>query len=281
MKMCDMKKNICILLWVFLFSALFAVPRSWSDPKAGCFELLPFHVGQFAEYRIISLESLSQKNRYIISVIDEETIDDNKYFWIELVIYNDALREISFRALVSPYNSDDFVKDPAVYIEKGLFSLFETAKKIIIISRDGESFAVDPQEFLKQPDILTDTFYEDTPDEKNAVDYMKLQWQPQAQNIQTSAGIFQCFYFWVATDKKDAYTDEGLDLWRSSQVPFLGIVRMEFSKSGYLEKYNYRTAEAMKGKNWLERIFFKVFTKNVEYRDRGDTYVMELVAMGG
>ncbi|MFH1061632.1 MAG: hypothetical protein V1747_01940 [Candidatus Omnitrophota bacterium] len=281
MKMCDMKKNMCILLGVFLFSALFAVPRSWSEPKAGCFGLLPFHVGQFAEYRIISLESLSQKNRYIISVIDEETIGDNKYFWIELAVYNDTLREISFRALVLPYNHNDFVQDPAAYIAQGLFSLFETARKIIIIPRDGESFAVDPQEFLNQPDILADTFYKDIPDEKNTVDYAKLRWLPQVETIQTPVGVFQCFHFWVATDKKDAYTDEGLDLWRSSQVPFLGIVRMEFSKSGYLEKYNYRAAEAMKGKNWLKQFFLPFFLKNVEYRDRGDTYVMELVAVGG
>jgi hypothetical protein len=245
----------------------------------GCFSVMPFKVGQFVEYRIISLENLSQENRYLISVVDEERLDGVKHFWIQLDIYGDQIREISFRTLVPSYNSNDFAQNPREHISEGLFYLFKKAKRMIIISRNGEEYEIDKNDLFQQPNILSDTFYMDIPDEKNRVDYSKLKYSDRSETIKTPVDDFQCFHFQVATANTDEYYDEGFDLWRSPKVPFLGIVRMEFSKTEYFKKQQSNRNKALNGMNIFERFFAGALLKNSEYKDRKDVYTMELVAM--
>lgn len=269
-----------IKLLISLFFLIFSAQIGFSRDDQACFKLSPLQVGQYVEYQIISFENQSRENRYKISVLEKEKIKNQDYFWIGLEISCNGKPEISFKALTAPFSQVHFSENPDIYISEGMFLLLKNSHRLIVILDNGFSYEVSPKDFFAQSDIFKDTFYKTVPDEKNEVDYSKMKIINKTEKIQVPAGIFDCYHFKVKTHEQDDYTDEGFDLWRSPKVPFLGIVKMDFSKTEYLKKWNYQYAKRMNEGNWLSKLYAYFFLRRVPGRDRKDIFVMELIDYG-
>ncbi len=246
----------------------------------GCFKLCPWQVGQFVEYQIISLENEGADNRYAITITGKERVENRDYYRIKLDIYEQRKRQISFEGLVEPFNEKYFAEHPDVYIAKGMMFLFENARRLFVELPDNSCYEISPQNISNPPDILSGTFYKEVPDEKNRVDYSKLNFRQEKDNVSVPAGSFDCYRFWVQTEEDNSYTDEGFIMWRSPEVPFLGIVKMEFSKTEYFNKNNYRYLKILDAKNWLLRFYTLFFIKKVSERERSDSYTIKLINYG-
>lgn len=241
------------------------------------FMLRPLEIGQYAEYRIISLNEASCGNGCKISVYDKEIIDDKECFWIRLDIFDNKKREMSLKALVEQLDADDFSKRPDYYISQGIAVLFEQAHKLIVTLDEGHSYSVDANKFFSQKNILAATFYNDLPDEKGWVDYSKMELIKRTEDILVPAGSFSCDHFQVKTNCKDVYADEGLDLWRCVQVPFLGIVKLEFSKTEYAGKRRYKQLKLDKTQKWWEKFLHHFLKEQMSYRQREDDFCLVLI----
>ncbi|MFH1093721.1 MAG: hypothetical protein V1739_06175 [Candidatus Omnitrophota bacterium] len=270
-----------LLFFFALFSLQFICVTGFSLEQTGCFEISPWKVGQFAEYRIVSLENEGMDNRYKIRITAKETLGGIDYFWINLDIYESGTRQISFKGLVKPFYSIDFSRNPGLFISEGMIFLFRNAKQLFVTLSDTPAYEIDPNIFVNQPDILQGTFYKNIPDEKNTVDFSKLMVSPKEEKITTPAGNFTCYRFSVSTDEADEFTDEGFDLWRSSKVPFLGIVKLEFSKTKYQKKWKYQYEKLTTGTdNWLLRFLRRFLNKQVFSIERSDMHTIRLLKYG-
>lgn len=276
----NIKPIYCNKKWVKLLLLIFvnvAITQECSGTEAyGPYELSPWKVGQFAEYQVITIEDQGEEDIYRLSIESLEKHEDRDYFWIRLDIFREGKRILSFRALVNPMASREFAEEPAFYISEGILSLFKNAKKVLIISEDGESYEISKDVLFEPENIFEGTMYKALPEYKNKVDYTKMKVFSSKEKILTNTGEFSCYHFQIKTTKYDAYTDEGIDLWRSEKVPFLGIVRLEFSKSDFRSKYNYRYYEKAKDKGWMQ----KLKLKRINDRDRKDTYLIKLINYG-
>lgn len=270
-------KNILIVLIVAVLACLL-IPCgvAFSFDQNESFEVCRWEVGQFVEYIIESLENEGRDNRYRIEIFDKETLPGGEYFWVKLDIFESGIKQISFKGLVKPFSSMDFAKHPSLFLSEGIKVLFLKAERLFIVIDDSE-YEINPNVFLVQPDILKDTFYQSIPDQKNTVDYGKLEISTKKNEIITAAGNFECYHLRVNSSEKDAYTDEGFDLWRTFEVPFLGIVKAEFSKTEYAKKREYRFLELLRTQTWTGKIYAKLFLGKVKSRNRSDMHTITLI----
>lgn len=268
--------NLSVFICVLVSLSIVCVP-CFSLEQIDSIGTYPIRVGQFAEYKIVSLENNGTDNRYIIRVVKKERLEEVDHFLLRLDIYESGKRQISFSGLIKPSAFIDFSKDPEAFISKGLMFLFSNAKHLMLILEDNSAFEIDPNVFNERPKIFGDTFFEDIPDEKNEVDFSKLIISSTEKKITVPAGDYDCYHFQVKTFKNDAYTDEGFDLWRSRQVPFLGIVKAEFSKTEYAEKRKAWYLKFLDSRTWIGKIYANLFIRKVKSRDRSDVYTMTLL----
>ncbi|MCG2712340.1 MAG: hypothetical protein L6416_08485 [Candidatus Omnitrophica bacterium] len=246
-----------------------------------CFRLCSPKVGQFAEYQVIYHINHGKENRYRIAIVGKEIVKNKDFFWIKLDMFKNKNRKISFKALVRPLSSAVFKDNPKSYISEGLLVLFKSAERIIVILENDLSYELRPEELFFQPDIFNNTFYMQTPDAKNKTDYSKLKFSKKIEKLNIPAGTFDCYWFGVDTQIWEPYDEEGIDLWRSAAVPFLGIVQMAFSKTKSVEKWDYSYSKLMLDKNWWEKIFIHFFKARVPRDEKyQDTFVMRLTDYG-
>lgn len=247
------------------------------------YEIMPWRVGQFVKYQILTPENEGEDNVYKVSLVKEEAIDGKVHFWMQIDIYELVkIRRLEFKKnltcqmLVSPIASEEFRDNPAKFISSGFSP--ERAVKMKIQIFDGPFVDVSPKEFFSHQEVIEDTGYSMTPEAMGKVDFSRLQFIPTKEKISVPAGDFNCIHFFVKTDVYREYYDEGIDLWRSPEVPLLGIVKMEFSKTYYWDKWSYRN-EGGKIKSFPE-FFSYLFNKRIDGRRRPDTHVIKLLSYG-
>lgn len=282
--------SIQFILWL-LFCCAAPVSADTGIPNAhehhehieGVFNIMPWKVGQFVEYQIISVENESRENRYKFSLIGQEDIEGKTYFWIQIDIYEYLFQKyrklrknISFQVLTLPVTSEGFSQNPAYYISSGFF--FPGAIKLRVKIYDAPFEDAGLKAYFSHQDIIEGTLYSITPEAMGRIDFSRMQICKVKENIPVLAGSFECNHIFVSTDIRDEYYDEGFDLWRSSSVPLLGIVKMEFSKTLYWEKWSYKneTRKIRTVKDFLSNLY----KKRVPGRRRPDTYVINLVRYG-
>ncbi len=267
--------RLCLLSIFFL---LFSSSMGFATNVDECFRLPSLRIGQYIEYQIIGLQNKNQEDRYRISVIGKESINEQEYFWIQIDVFSETKREISFKALISPLDQVQFSMNPELYISNGMLFLLRNAKNLFVSTDDNISYYEVPTNiFLRTSDILENSIYSDTPYEKNVVDYSKMIIHAGKESISVPAGNFECYHFEVKTHESDAYTDEGFDLWRSDKVPFLGIVKWEFSKTKYQKKWSFRYSQLFDTDDWWRKLYAFFFIRRVLNKNRSDTFVMRLI----
>lgn len=276
-----MKKNIYILVLFIVFCCVFE-KNLFAERLDDCFELAPWQVGQFVEYRSIGFDDMGMENRYKISVVGREFVKDNNLFWIRLDIFSHGIREISFKALVDPFQTTEFADAPHCYISEGIMLLLKNSQELILILKNGREIKSTPDIVFQSSPDFSDTFYVSNPEEKNIVDYSKLNWSNKTSQVSTPAGKFDsAYHFFVKTASVDGYTDTGFDLWRSASVPFLGVVRLEFSKTKFYAKKRYKEELNKSKKSLLDKIYEHIFINPIKRLYMKDTYyLMELVDYG-
>jgi len=245
-------------------------------------EVMPWKVGQSVEYQIISIENAGGDNRYKFTLVGEEKVDGKVYFWERIDIYQlnyyqgatESRKNITLLALVPPLNTEEFTCDPARYISLGLFPAEAVRLKIQIF--DSQFIEVDPKSYFLHQDIIEKTPYSVTPHAMGRIDFTNKIISDFLEKISVPAGVFECQHIFAHTDVFKEYWDEGFDLWRSPKVPLLGIVKMEFSKTSYWEKWSYRN-ESKKIKT-VRDFFSYLFNKEIVGRRKPDTHIMNLIS---
>ncbi len=93
---------ICIFL-ILIHPAYPAV-----SPETDRFKVLPWEVGQYATYQVVSIENESIDNRYKFSLVGKEKINNMVYFWMEIEISEGPHKKANcvIRALVPPLTSE-------------------------------------------------------------------------------------------------------------------------------------------------------------------------------
>lgn len=250
------------------------------------FEVMPWKVGQFVEYQVISMEEEGRNNRYKISLVGKENVEGKLYFWMQVDIYEFLLyryqkkpelkKNITFLMLVPLVTTEDFSKSPIYYITNGFFP--QNAIRLKVKIYDGPFIEIVPKTYFSYQNIIEDTAYSITPDAMGKIDFSRMKVSNTIERITAPAGNFECEHIFVNTDVDREYWDEGFDLWRSPAVPLLGIVKMEFSKTLYWEKWSYKN-ESKKIKT-INDFFLNLYTKRVPGRRRPDTHIISLVGYG-
>ncbi|MFH2136967.1 MAG: hypothetical protein ABII88_00475 [Candidatus Omnitrophota bacterium] len=270
-------KNILCCIICFIFCGAVYLLAGETSQSLEAFRLCDWKIGQFAEYQILSMENEGVENRYRIYIVGEEEHESKKFFWLMLEIFNVDKREVAFKVLTEPYDSESFLKNTASYISQGFLYLLRNSRRVIIVLENNSEYEISPLKFFEQPDILDKTVYERSPCEIGNVDYSNMLIGSEKEEIKLPAGIFDCYRFSIETDREKSYADEGFDLWRSSKVPFLGIVKMEFSKTKFNEKRRNEYSLQVQEGNWLKRLS-KIFLKrNVPGGDREDVHTIRLI----
>ncbi|MFH1460420.1 MAG: hypothetical protein ABIG64_08670 [Candidatus Omnitrophota bacterium] len=266
--------NLCVVFFaVFSFLSKYCLEAADNQ----CFKIVPFKVGQWVEYQIVSLEEQSKDNRYKISVLNEEIIDGEIYFWIGFDVFNQGKREISFKALMKNFKTDDLKLKKEQFIAEGIISFFKASDKLYIKAGGSEWVEVNPKTYFLNLKLLENSFYEQVPDELGKVDYSKLVMIGR-EEINVSSQEFNCLHYQVKTNPSDEFSDEGIDLWRSDKVPFLGIVKLEFSKTDYDLKLRYQESKILASKSIFYKIFYYLFNKlPKDTHTRKDIYKINLI----
>lgn len=255
------------------------------------YRIMPWHVGQFAVYQIISVEGEERENRYKVSIVGEEEINGKKYFWVKLDVWESYIeygynskekrfkKNISFKALVPPLNTEAFIDDPAGVIYHGIFP--RHALKLAVQINEDNWLMVDPKDFFNHQQIIEDTPYSLTPHAEGTIDFTQLKIDKIPHTVKSPAGNVSCFRFFVDTKVNEPYWFEGFDLWRSPEIPILGLVKMEFSKTKYWKKWEYKDKlqDGQIKKDW-KWPFTYLYKKRVPGRRNPDNCVMLLVEYG-
>ncbi|MFH2136972.1 MAG: hypothetical protein ABII88_00500 [Candidatus Omnitrophota bacterium] len=275
------KKSINKSLFLLSFAAfflLFTSPNCFSEESEGSFSLCPWKVGQSVEYQIMGYDDSGRENSYRLAIVGKEIVDNKDFFWIRFDIFSFQSRKISFMALVPPYDRADFSEHYNLYIREGLFFLLKRAEKIMVILDDDSCYELSASEISQEIPFLNDSFYNTLPGINNEVDYSKLKIFDKKEKVATPEGEFYCYRFSSQTNKYESASKEGMDLWRSPDVPFLGIVKMEFSKTKNIAKIDQVfQCESSEG-SWLRKLYLRFFLKKVP-RERifEDTFFMQLI----
>ena len=276
------KNKLLKKLWIC--SLAFILPIAASSQADIClaeaqnpYAVKPWEVGQSVLYQIITMEGESAWNRYKISITGQEEISGKHYFWVQIDISEGEIvhghntidrkltRNISFKALVPPKGSDVFFNDPAGFISTGI----SPSEAIKLFVRVGKSLwsEEDPKAFFQHQDVLESTPYSQTPHAKAKIDFGKLKVDRDLSDVTVPAGAIPSWHFFVKTTPDEEYWQEGFDLWRSAEIPILGLVKMEFSKTDYWEKAAYQNGLAHR----------RLFSQRVPGRTRPDTCTILLL----
>lgn len=246
----------------------------FADQESEPFKIKPWSVGQFVVYQITSFEGEDADNRYQISLIGEEVINGKRYFWEKIDIweslvtygYNsinkELVKNISFKALVPAADYNSFMMNASDFISNGIFP--GKAIKLSVQINDGPWKDIQAKDFFNHQDVIEDTPYSVTPYAKGRIDFSKLKIDTVLRSVTVPAGKIYCYHFYVNTEIDEEYWDEGFDLWRSQDIPILGLVRMQFSKTLFWEKWK------LKNQN----------IKKVSGRMRPDDCIMSLIDYG-
>ncbi len=272
------------LIWVLLFATPVLAGESPEPSGRPVFQCLPWEVGQFVEYQVIHFENEGGNNRYKIALVRKETIDGKVYFWEQIDIFEYVYykkgelfkKNITFLALVEPLTSDKFNRDITRYIRDGF--LPRDAIKLKVQLSDGPFLEVDPSEYFSYQHILEGTAYSRLPDAMGKIDFSRLKFANGNEQVTVPAGVLECGHVLVSTDFQKEYFDEGFDLWRSPKVPLLGIVKMDFSKTSYWDKWFYRNQP--REIHSIGDLFHNLFNKRILGRIRADTYTAQLIDYG-
>jgi len=260
--------------------------------KKSPFSLSKWEVGQYAVYQIVQIEGRGMQDRYEFEIIGKERVGNRDYFWLKITVYEyirpkrQLVRNLIIKALVPPFDEEKFHKDPAYYIKVGMYPV--EALRLIVQFKDFLPYEVRTNFFEVSKDIIENTPYSITPDALGWINFENLRINYIPELISTPAGDFKCYHFSVPVTMEDY--SEGIDLWRSDKVPFLGIVKMEFSKTNYNRK-KWERIERLRGqinfKNFLfspGRILLNIiklmYLKRTPGRDRPDTYTINLLDYG-
>jgi len=281
-------RNIFFISFLILKIIIFVVGHNAAYAQEDAYEVLPWRVGQYVVYEVISIEGEGVGNRYKISLVDEEKIDGVQYFWMEIEVYESVVeyghneiakklqKNISLKMLVPPKNKLSFIADPARFISWGIFP--EESIRLAVQFSDGQWHWINPEDFFGHQDIILDTPYSLTPHAKGKINFDKMKIEKNPEKIIAPAGEFLCHHFFVDTSLTEQYYDEGLDLWRSSVIPILGLVKMEFSKTQYWQKLAYR--KKFKPRNNLLDTIKSLYERRVPGRESPDTYTLLLLDYG-
>jgi hypothetical protein len=264
---------ILISLVFFAAYAGLAYCGGGNKDKADPFEIGPWKVGQYAVYQVVSIENDSLDNRYRFSLTGKERIDNVTYFWMETEISEGAggKARLLFRALVPEVTEEQFREAPAKFISGGFLSF--GAKRLLVKFEGGDFYEEDPASFFSSSqDIVEDSLYRFSPDNKGRVDFTKLRVSGKRSYVFAGGKKIKTFHFYVKNDPDAGINSEGVDIWRSPDVPFLGLVKMKFSKTLYWLQYKKIHAH--------ESFFKKLFTKIVPGRERPDVYTVNLIDYG-
>ncbi|MCX5700975.1 MAG: hypothetical protein NTZ63_05490 [Candidatus Omnitrophica bacterium] len=228
----------------------------FADQEIEPFKIKPWSVGQFVVYQITSFEGEDADNRYQISLIGEEVINGKRYFWEKIDIweslvtygYNsinkELVKNISFKALVPAADYNSFMMNASDFISNGIFP--GKAIKLSVQINDGPWKDIQAKDFFNHQDVIEDTPYSVTPYAKGRIDFSKLKLDTVLRSVTVPAGEIYCYHFYVNTEIDEEYWDEGFDLWRSQDIPILGLVRMQFSKTLFWEKWKLKNQNIKK-----------------------------------
>lgn len=224
---------------------------SSANLPSSAYKVMPWSIGQYVVYKIISMEGEDSDNRYKICITGKEILHGKTYFWLRVDIFESVVyygydkitkylkNNISFKALMLPKDTPSFINNPSDFIFSGIFP--KEPIKFAVRIGEGAWHFVDAENFLSHNYIIEDTPYSLTPYYKGKINFTKLKIDEKPNIIDTPAGKFLCSHFFVNTDKKEEYWDEGFDLWRTEEVPITGLLKMDFSKTLYWEKWSYRS----------------------------------------
>jgi hypothetical protein len=252
------------------------------------YEIMPWSVGQYVLYQIISMEGEDKDNRYKISLTGEEEVNGERFFWLLLEVYESETdfryneitkrlrKSISFKALVFPQDTASFAANPAAFISAGIFPK-DAIRLAITVEDDDQWHWVDPHDLFSREEVIKNTPYNFSPHAKDRINFSKLQIDSSAHLLNVPAGTFPCFHFFVTTGAEDEYWDEGFDLWRSADVPILGLVKMDFSNTMYWEKYINKNKSR---NNSAFDLLRRLYVKRVPGRMRQDTCTVILLDYG-
>ncbi|MFH1094418.1 MAG: hypothetical protein V1739_09775 [Candidatus Omnitrophota bacterium] len=274
--------NKIVLFFVYIFFIIAPAHAVSAKTVEDCFIIADWDVGQFAEYRVIGFDDMGIENSYRLTIIGKEMFEGEKCFWLRYDIINRDINEITFRALVSPITAYEFSLDPAGYIEGGALAILRCSKKLFVSFQGSRETEVEVSELFVNTLLENDSCYTDVPDEKEAVDFSRLTWDCAATSISTPAGVIdECYGFRVTTRLDDPEWDTGMDFFRSANVPFLGIVRIEFSKTRFREKLQFQQDISERNCSWFERLWTHIFVRPVKRMWLEDTwYCIELIDFG-
>lgn len=277
------------LIGSIIVTCLATIATASEPSRLPVFECLPWEVGQFVEYQIIHFENEGTKNRYKISLVGKETIEGETYFWEKIEIFEylyylrgELLRKnLTFLALVKPLTTDMFNKNMAQYIQNGF--LPKDAVRLKVQLSDGPFFEVNPSRYLSYQGIIEKTPYARSPDAMGKIDFSRMKFASvdgkiAFEKVTVPAGTLECGHIFVSTDAQKEYFDEGFDLWRSPRIPLLGIVKMDFSKTSYWNKWFYRNG--LKRITSISSFLDYLFHKRILGRTREDIYTAQLVDYG-
>ncbi len=270
------------IVLVYFYAGCFAADGVDRAP----FEILPWRVGQYVVYQITTFEGEGAQNRYKISIIAEEKIGRKTYFWVQADIWEHVTfygfnkiesqlkKNLSFKYLIAPITTEDFFTNTSHYIQRGLFP--DHCLKLGVQIGDGPWQWIEPGQLFGCQQVIERTPYAETPHAQGRIDFNKLQIAPDRETIDSPAGKFLCYRLSVMTGPREDYCDEGFELWRNPQVPIVGLVKLEFSITGYWEKWLWRRQH---NKTLLDKIK-SFYTRGVAGRRRPDTCVMTLIEYG-
>lgn len=269
------------LVFIYYFLTVMSLAEQSRLPE---FECLPWEVGQFVEYQIIHPENEGIKNRYKITLVGKETRDGKVYFWEKIDIFENIYckkgelfrKNITFLALVEPVTSEKYNKNIVKYIQNGFWP--KDAVELKVQFFDGPFVDVNPSIYFAHQNIIEDTSYSRSPDALGRIDFSRMKFLNINEEVTVPAGTWECGHIFVITDPQKEYFDEGFDLWRSPKVPLLGIVRMDFSKTDYWNKWFYRNSP--KAINSIQNFLNYIMQKRILGRTRSDTYTTQLINYG-
>ncbi|TBR15668.1 hypothetical protein EPO66_05650 [bacterium] len=249
---------------------------------------MPWQVGQYAVYQIVTMEGEGAGNRYKISIIGEETLNGEKFYWLQLDIYEEitvygyntvkkkSIKNISFKSLSKPKDTLSFIRDPFVFISEGIFP--DSAVRLAVQVGQGQWYWMEPRSLSSFQGVIDNTDYSLTSHAKGRINFNRLKLDNNKPFINTPAGNFGCYHFYVPISKTDDYFDEGFDLYRTSLIPILGLAKLEFSKTLYWEKYSYRNESNLTPT--LTDFIKGLCKKRIPGRRRPDTCTMLIIDYG-
>lgn len=190
--------------------------------------LKKWKVGQYATYKITDLYENGSNYIYKVTLIDKEVSDETEYFWVEHALY-DSKQNIraKFKFLMPALSVMDLEKNPLWFFRKGIYP--ENAKRLIVQFEDNPAYEVNPD---RRDEMIKLFFTIPFPD---AILHRKQDYNKKDVSIYVNedmltlpSGKIDCYRFLIEVPTRPL--GYRFHVWRSKEVPILGLVRMELYK---------------------------------------------------